>query len=367
MMGERSSVLVTGGAGYIGSHVVLALLDAGFAVYVIDNLATGERALVDQRAKFFEGAIENDSLLATILGMHDIRTIVHCAGSSPTPFGVTNPLDLYRNNTSASRSLIETALKCGLERFILMSSARIYGNPVDVPIREDVEPRPIDAFGMSILMTERILADAAQAAGFDFAILRYLNAAGADPMGRAGPPAKQQSSLIALVVEAALGRRTRVHTHAAEYPTPDGTPIADYIHVSDLASIVPLTLAWLRANPGQEAIWNCSYGKGFSTSEILDATERITLVRSGRQTIPFDPSIAPVVVTDNRAITAALGWQAQHDRIDAMVRHALNWEMKRPARPAFNFAPRPAGGRVAPPAKRTSDPTLEISAPVTIA
>ncbi|RYD83532.1 MAG: UDP-glucose 4-epimerase GalE, partial [Sphingomonadales bacterium] len=229
------TVLVTGGAGYIGSHAVLALLDAGWRVSVIDNLVTGFRWAIDGRARFHEGDIADEALIAKIIAGDGIGAIMHFAGSVVVPESVSDPLKYYRNNTANSRSLIESAVKGGVRHFIFSSTAATYGIPDEIPVREDMPTRPINPYGMSKLMTEAMLADVAAAHPINYCALRYFNVAGADPHGRTGQSTAGATHLIKVAVEAATGKRAEVAIFGTDYATPDGTGVRDYIHVSDLA------------------------------------------------------------------------------------------------------------------------------------
>jgi len=269
------AVLVTGGAGYIGSHAVLALLDAGWAVSVIDNLVTGFRWAVDGRARFHEGDIADAALVARILAEDGIGAILHFAGSVVVPESVVNPLKYYRNNTANSRSLIESAVTGGVRHFIFSSTAATYGIPATIPVREDMPTVPINPYGMSKLMTEAMLKDVAAAHPMNYCALRYFNVAGADPQGRTGQSTAGATHLIKVAVEAALGKRTEVAVFGTDYATPDGTGVRDYIHVADLADAHIHALDTLIARPGDSHVMNCGYGRGFSVLEVLDSVDRL--------------------------------------------------------------------------------------------
>ena len=319
------SVLVTGGAGYIGSHAVLALLDAGWDVSVIDNLVTGFRQAVDGRARFHEGDIADEALLATIIAGDGIGAIFHFAGSVVVPESVSDPLKYYRNNTANSRSLIEGAVKGGVRHFIFSSTAATYGIPDQIPVREDMPTVPINPYGMSKLMTEVMLGDVAAAHPINFCALRYFNVAGADPRGRAGQSTAGATHLIKVAVEAALGRRAKVDVFGTDYPTPDGTCIRDYIHVSDLVAAHSAALAYLRGG-GASTTLNCGYGRGFSVLDVIETVKRISGVDfmvefAGRRA--GDP--AQIVAACERA-RSTLGWQPQFDDLATIIAHALAWE-----------------------------------------
>src|ERR687894_720455 len=276
MTNDRSkpAVLVTGGAGYIGSHAVLALLDAGWPVVVIDNLVTGFRWAVPEGAVFAQGDIADQALVARLIEEHGIAAIIHFAGSIVVPESVENPLKYYENNTVKSRSLIESAVKGGVSHFIFSSTAATYGIPEKVPVTEDARTQPINPYGWSKLMTEQMLADTSLAHPLNFCALRYFNVAGADPRGRSGQSTAGATHLIKVAVEAALGKRDHVSVFGTDYATPDGTGVRDYIHVSDLAAAHVLALEALIAEPTRSLTMNCGYGRGFSVLEVLDAVER---------------------------------------------------------------------------------------------
>ena len=321
-------VLVTGGAGYIGSHAVLALLDAGWAVSVIDNLVTGFRWAVDVRARFHEGDIADDALLRRIIAEDGIGAILHFAGSVVVPESVENPLKYYHNNTANSRSLIESAVKGGVRHFIFSSTAATYGIPDQIPVREDMPTRPINPYGMSKLMTETMLADVAAAQPINYCALRYFNVAGADPQGRTGQSTAGATHLIKVAVEAAIGKRAEVAVFGTDYATPDGTGVRDYIHVSDLADAHLHALDTLIADPARSHIMNCGYGRGFSVLEVLDSVDRITnqtIVRRMRPRRAGDPD---ALIADNRRILATTPWRPKLADLDTIVAHALAWERK---------------------------------------
>ena len=264
MNGAKPPVLVTGGAGYIGSHAVLALLDAGWPVVVIDNLVTGFRWAIPEGALFAEGDIADQALVARLIEEHGVKAIIHFAGSIVVPESVEDPLKYYENNTVKSRSLLESAVKGGVKHFIFSSTAATYGIPDQVPVREDQRTQPINPYGWSKLMTERMLADVAFAHPLNYCALRYFNVAGADPQGRSGQSTAGATHLIKVAVEAAIGKRASVSVYGTDYATPDGTGIRDYIHVSDLAAAHVDALEKLIGNPSESYVMNCGYSRGFS-------------------------------------------------------------------------------------------------------
>lgn len=322
------SVLVTGGAGYIGSHAVLALLDAGWPVSVIDNLVTGFRWAVDARARFHEGDIADEALLARIIAEDGIGAILHFAGSVVVPESVSDPLKYYRNNTAASRSLIESAVKGGVRHFLFSSTAATYGIPDEIPVREDMPTRPINPYGMSKLMTEAMLGDVAAAHPINYCALRYFNVAGADPQGRAGQSTAGATHLIKVAVEAATGKRAEVAIFGNDYATPDGTGVRDYIHVSDLADAHLHALDTLVAAPADSHIMNCGYGRGFSVLEVLDSVDRVTNQTIVRRIHPRRAGDPDALVADNRRILSTTPWRPRLADLDTIVAHALAWERK---------------------------------------
>ena len=329
---SKVPVLVTGGAGYIGSHAVLALKDAGWDVAVIDDLSNGSREVVPTGVPFYQGSIAERVLVDSILDERKIGAIMHFAGSIVVPESVEQPLKYYANNTLASHSLIGAAVDAGVKHILFSSTAAVYGVPEKVPITEDDLKQPINPYGASKLMTERMLADAAAAHPFNYGALRYFNVAGADPKGRTGQIGKGSTHLIKVAVEAAVGKRDQVAVYGTDYPTPDGTCVRDYIHVSDLAAAHVAALEWLTEHPGENLAMNCGYGKGLSVMEVLDAVDRLTnrpikRVMEGRRA--GDP---PELVADNRRLLKTLEWRPAYADIDRIVGDALAWERKLAAR-----------------------------------
>jgi UDP-glucose 4-epimerase len=327
-LNNKLPVLVTGGAGYIGSHAVLALLDSGWPVVVIDNLSTGFEWAVPEAATFVNGDIADQPLVARLIEEHGIRAIVHFAGSIVVPESVENPLKYYENNTVKSRSLIESAVRGGVRHFIFSSTAATYGIPAQVPITEDARTEPINPYGWSKLMTERMLADVSFAHPINFCALRYFNVAGADPRGRSGQSTAGATHLIKVAVEAATGKRGHVSVYGTDYDTPDGTGIRDYIHVSDLAAAHVDALEKLVEEPGRSHIMNCGYSRGFSVLEVLDAVDRVTNIKIERRLEPRRAGDPPALVADNSRILATLPWRPKRDDLDTIVADALAWERK---------------------------------------
>jgi len=338
-MDRRVPVLVTGGAGYIGSHAVLALRDAGFAVAVIDNLTTGFRWAIPDDVAFYEGDIADDGLIDRICAERGIGGIMHFAGSIIVPESVEKPLDYYLNNTVKSRALIAAAVRNGVGHFIFSSTAAVYGIPDSTPVDEDCPTVPINPYGTSKLMTEMMLRDVAAAHPINYGCLRYFNVAGADPQARTGQSTAGATHLIKIAVEAAIGERDSVAVYGTDYATPDGTGVRDYIHVSDLAEAHVIAMRHLIAHPQDSLTLNCGYGRGYSVLEVLDAIERVAGTRLDRQMRPRRPGDAPALVSDNRRIVETFAWQPRYGNIDTIVGHALAWERKLTARRAAPALP----------------------------
>ena len=327
-MAEKVPVLVTGGAGYIGSHAVLALLDAGWPVAVIDDLSTGFDWAVPDGVAFTQGDVADADLLSRLIAEHRIGAIMHFAGSIVVPESVEDPLKYYLNNTVKSRALMESAVRGGVRHFLFSSTAAVYGIPDAIPVDEDAPVAPINPYGASKLMTERMLADAAAAYPINYGALRYFNVAGADPAGRSGQSTAGATHLIKVAVEAATGRRGHVDVYGTDYDTADGTGVRDYIHVSDLAAAHVQALERLIAEPAQSLLLNCGYGRGFSVLEVLDAVDRATNAPIERRMMPRRAGDAPALVADNARILATLPWRPQRDRLDTIVADALAWERR---------------------------------------
>lgn len=327
-MTKLAPVLVTGGAGYIGSHAVLALADAGWPVTVIDNLVTGFRWAVPEGVPFYEGDIADGELVARIVAEQGIRAIMHFAGSVVVPESVDNPLKYYDNNTSKSRALMATAVAAGVPHFIFSSTAATYGIAKVSPVTEDSPKLPINPYGMSKLMTEIMLADTAKAHSLNYCALRYFNVAGADPQARTGQSTAGATHLIKVAVEAALGKRSHVEVFGTDYATPDGTGVRDYIHVSDLAAAHVLALEALIADPERSLTMNCGYGRGFSVLEVLDAVDQATNRTIDRRLSPRRAGDPDSLISDNRRIKATLPWEPRYADLDTIVGHALAWERK---------------------------------------
>ena len=322
----NGKVMVTGGAGYIGSHAVLALLDAGYDVVVVDNLVTGFDWAVDARAALVEANVADDDTIRAAIREHNVRAIMHFAGSVVVPESVSDPLKYYRNNTAASRALIESAVVEGVPHFIFSSTAATYGTPEKVPVAEGDPTVPINPYGMSKLMTEAMLRDVAAAHPMNYAALRYFNVAGADPQGRSGQSTVGATHLIKIAVEAATGKRDAVGVYGTDFDTPDGTGVRDYIHVSDLAAAHVAALAVLIAEPARSHTLNAGYGKGFSVLDVLDAVDKITNRTIERRLEGRRAGDPGMLISDNRATLKTLDWTPRHADLDGIVRDALAWE-----------------------------------------
>ena len=325
-MTKNACILVTGGAGYIGSHAVLALKDAGHVPVVIDNLVTGFRWAIPNNVAFHNGDIADSELVARIIETYKIEAIMHFAGSVVVPESVENPLKYYHNNTANSRALIDSAIAGGVRHMIFSSTAATYGIPKDSPVHENMPTVPINPYGTSKLMTEMMLRDVAAAHDFNYCALRYFNVAGADPDGRSGQSTIGATHLIKIAVEAALGKRAAVSVFGTDYDTEDGTGVRDYIHVSDLAAAHVIALEALIADPATSHTLNCGYGHGYSVMQVLDAVDRVTnnkLVRNMEGRRSGDPD---ALISDNSAIMSRFGWQPKYDDLDQIVQHALAWE-----------------------------------------
>lgn len=325
---RKCPVLVTGGAGYIGSHAVLALMDTGWPVAVLDNLVTGFRFAVPDDVPFYDGDIADAELLARVFAEQEIGAIMHFAGSVVVPESVSDPLKYYENNTVRSRALIDAAVRAGVPHFIFSSTAATYGIPEVSPVTEDAPQRPINPYGWSKLMTEQMLRDTAIAHPMNYCALRYFNVAGADPQGRSGQSTGGATHLIKVAVEAALGKREGVAVFGTDYDTPDGTGVRDYIHVSDLAAAHVLALESLIEQPNRSLTMNAGYGKGFSVLQVLDTVDRATNRAIERTLQPRRAGDPDSLVSDPSRIRDITGWQPQHDNLATIVDHALAWEHK---------------------------------------
>jgi UDP-glucose 4-epimerase len=324
---DLMTVLVTGGAGYIGSHMVLAMAEAGEDVVVIDNLSTGFSAFIPEGVPLFIGDAGDENLVEGVIAAHHVDAIVHFAGSVVVPESMRDPLGYYRNNTMITRNLLNVAVRCNIPRFLFSSTAAVYGNPDEIPVAEDAPTRPMSPYGMSKLMSEIMLHDVAAAHGMNYVALRYFNVAGADPQARIGLASPGATHLMKIAVEVATGQRAKIDVFGTDYPTRDGTCIRDFIHVSDLAQAHRAALSYL-ADGGVSATWNCGYGRGYSVSEVIDAVRRVSGRAIAVQEADRRPGDIMTMVADTRRIHSAIGWVPQYNDLDVIAAHALAWEEK---------------------------------------
>lgn len=321
------SVLVTGGAGYIGSHMVHALLDRGEHAVVLDNLCTGVRGLVAEDATFIEGEVADTRMVRDLIQDLQIDAVVHFAGSVVVPESVEKPLFYYANNTVASRNLIEACVEEGVQNFVFSSTAAVYGEPETMPVREDAPTNPINPYGRSKLMTEWMLRDTAAAHDFRYAALRYFNVAGADGKGRTGQSTPRATHLVKRACQAALGRVPHLSIFGNDFPTADGTGVRDYIHVMDLIEAHLLALDHLRDN-GQSIVCNAGYGHGFSVREVVRAVERVSGQPLPVHEEPRRAGDPPAIVANSEHLKSTLNWQPAYDDLDVIVRSAYAWESR---------------------------------------
>jgi UDP-glucose 4-epimerase len=321
------TILVRGGAGYIGSHVVLGLVERRQPVIVLDNLSTGFRHAVAAEARLFVGDVGDEDLVSRLMAEHRVEAVMHFAASSVVPDSVSNPLGYYGNNTAGSLALLRAAVQASIRYFVFSSTAAVYGNPDTPLVGEGVSLRPVSPYGMSKLMTETMLRDVASASDLKYLVLRYFNVAGADPKLRTGQSTQGATHLVKVAVQAALGVRGGLEIFGTDYPTPDGTCIRDYIHVCDLVSAHIEALEHLRRG-GSSATLNCGYGHGYSVREVVDTVKRVSgadfavAMRSRRSGDPAS------VVADTQAIRRILAWAPAYDDLETIVRHAIAWEQK---------------------------------------
>ncbi len=319
------AVLVTGGAGYIGSHMVLALTDAGHDVVVLDNLTTGFAWAIAPQAKLVEGDIGDEALVEHVIKTHNVDAVVHFAGSIVVPESVADPLGYYLNNTVKSRALMAAVVKAGVKNFIFSSTAAVYGNPKTQPVFETELPAPISPYGTSKLMTEMMLRDSHFAYGLNYVALRYFNVAGADPKGRSGQSTPRATHLIKVACQTALGQRASMDVFGTDYDTPDGTCLRDYIHVSDLISAHMDALAYLRKG-GASGIFNCGYGKGYSVLEVINAVEKASGGPVNKKLVPRRAGDPAAIVAGATRVREILGWHPKYADLDFIVASALAWE-----------------------------------------
>jgi UDP-glucose 4-epimerase len=321
------AVLVTGGAGYIGSHMALELADNGETVLVLDDLSTGTRGLVPKGVEFVKGDIGNEALLDEVLRGRGIDAVLHFAGSIVVPESVTDPLGYYLNNAVKSRTLLAAAVAHGVKNFIFSSTAAVYGVPRATPIAEDAPLQPISPYGASKMMTERMLADTAAAFPLRYCALRYFNVAGADAASRSGQASPKATHLIKVACEVVTGKRPHLDIYGNDYPTADGTCVRDYIHVTDLARAHWYALQFLRAG-GDNLVMNCGYGRGYSILEVIETVKRVSGVDFEVRMGPRRAGDPAELVAATQLIRQTLPWRPQFDDIELIVEHALNWERK---------------------------------------
>jgi UDP-glucose 4-epimerase len=321
------TVLVTGGAGYIGSHMVRALADAGERVVVVDNLSTGFSAFLPEGVPLFIGDAGDERFVESVIARHQVESIIHFAGSVVVPDSMRDPLGYYRNNTMTTQGLLKAAVRTGVSRFIFSSTAAVYGNPDQVPVPEHAPTRPLSPYGSSKLMTEIMLHDVASAHGMSYVVLRYFNVAGADPQARMGLATVGATHLLKIAVEAATGQRAKIDVFGTDYPTPDGSCIRDFIHVSDLAQAHRAALSYLHGG-GASMTLNCGYGRGYSVLETIEAVRHVSGRNFAVQYAPRRPGDIMTMVADTSRIRATLDWTPQYDGLETIARHALAWEEK---------------------------------------
>jgi len=320
------SILVTGGAGYIGSHTVQQLTGRGESVVVLDNLSTGFRQAL-QGVTFVEGDVGNQQLVAGLLREHDVRTVIHFAAHTIVPESVSDPLKYYGNNTCQTRSLLASCLAHGVKHFVFSSTAAVYGIPDSGLAAEEALLAPINPYGTSKLMSEWMLRDVGAASDMRYVVLRYFNVAGSDPAGRIGQSTRKATLLVKVACEASVGKRDRVSIFGTDYPTPDGTGVRDYIHVQDLARAHLLAVDYLAAG-GQSQTLNCGYGHGFSVREVLRSVERVSGKPLNIVELPRRAGDPPSLVAKSDRIRTILGWKPELDDLDSIVTSSLNWEQK---------------------------------------
>jgi UDP-glucose 4-epimerase len=319
------TVLVTGGAGYIGSHMVLELLDAGERVVVLDNLSTGFAWAVDKRATLIVGDMGDEALVRRVMTQHDVEAVIHFAARIVVPDSVADPLGYYLANTVKTRTVMAAAVACKVKHFIFSSTAAVYGTPATDIVSEDAPTTPESPYGTSKLITEWMLRDTAAAHDLTFVILRYFNVAGADPQMRTGQSTPNATHLIKVAVQTALGLRAKMDVFGTDYPTPDGTCLRDYIHVTDLVRAHSAALTHLRGG-GASMVCNCGYGHGTSVKEVIETVRSVTGVKFRADFAPRRPGDAVSVVANPARIKATFGWTPRHDDLTGIVENAYAWE-----------------------------------------
>lgn len=323
------TILITGGAGYIGSHIAHELIDQGRQIVVLDNLVTGVRENVPADASFVWGDIGDLEAVTRLIQRHKISAVMHFAGSIVVPESVEDPLKYYLNNTAKTRTLLAACVANGVDKFVFSSTAAVYGIPDadQLPVSEDTPTEPINPYGRSKLMTEWMLKDLAHAHDFRYVALRYFNVAGADPKGRTGQSTPEATHLIKVACQAALGMREKLGIFGTDYPTPDGTGVRDYIHVTDLARVHVLALKALEEGH-QSAVLNCGYGRGFSVREVIDTVRKVSGEDFPAEELPRRAGDPPELVADSSRLSQLFGWTPDHADLGEIVETALNWERR---------------------------------------
>ncbi|MCC0006250.1 MAG: UDP-glucose 4-epimerase GalE [Methylobacteriaceae bacterium] len=321
------AILVTGGAGYIGSHMALELLDAGEKVVVLDNLSTGFRWAVPDKATLIVGDFGDEDLVTETLARYDVEEIIHFAAKIVVPESVSDPLGYYLNNTAKARGLLECAVDAGVKHFIFSSTAAVYGDPEQNPVTEDERLKPISPYGRSKLMVEWMLEDTARATPLSYVALRYFNVAGADPKGRSGQSTPNATHLIKVAVQTALGMRKGMEVYGVDYATPDGSCLRDYIQVTDLARAHLDALRHLRGG-GDSLVCNVGYQRGYSVLEVIDVVKKVSGADFPVKIVGRRPGDPAAIVASNARIRTRLGWTPQHDNLEEIVRQALDWERR---------------------------------------
>ncbi len=321
------AVLVTGGAGFIGSHTALALCERGEQVVVLDNLSTGFEWAVPEGVKLVVGDIGDQKLVETVILTHGITAIIHFAGSIVVPESIEDPLGYYHNNTAKTRDLLEVAVANRVNNFIFSSTAAVYGIPEHNPVNEEAPLAPISPYGTSKMMTELMLRDTAVATDLNYVALRYFNVAGADPQGRTGQSTPKATHLIKVAAEVVHGPRTQMSVFGQDYPTKDGSCVRDYIHVSDLANAHCMALDYLREQ-GKSRIFNCGYGQGFSVLDVIETVKDVSQIDFPVHITDRRPGDPAELVAASDRIRQELGWEPQYQSLETIVRHALAWEEK---------------------------------------
>ncbi len=324
-MAPTGSLLITGGAGYVGSHVVLAFREAGYRVVVLDDVSTGRRSAVPRGTAFAEGDVADADAVGAVIARHGVTAVVHLAASVDVAESVTQPKKYYQNNVHASANLIRACVAGGVKRFVFASSAAVYGMPARARVTEDSPASPVHPYGRSKLMTERMLRTVAADHGLRYAALRYFNVAGADPLGRAGQATRNASHLFKVACEAAVGLRGGLTVFGADYATRDGTCVRDYIHVSDLADIHVAVLRGLE-DGAPSCVLNCGYGRGFSVLEVLETVRSEAGAAFDVRYGPRRPGDVPVLVCDPTRLRTTVPWSPRYDDLGMMVRTGLAWE-----------------------------------------